>query len=196
MEGRGPSVSGHQGGYAIREIVNAIIYQSRTGCQRDYPPHDLPPRSAAYYCFARWRDDGTDQAIHDLLRWRLFQIEKSFRTARSDLQARPAYHRTRDSIEAHRRSCSLPWPSAGRSSTRPTGPSASSSRPPADRTIEIHAGDHTITAANPLPDDLSKITPRPGARTSLMQSGCGIVALIRSSDEIVRRLPPARTPHR
>jgi hypothetical protein len=30
---------------------------------------DLPPRSAVYYYFARWRDDGTDQAIHDLLRW-------------------------------------------------------------------------------------------------------------------------------
>jgi hypothetical protein len=29
----------------------------------------LPPRSAACYYFARWRDDGTDQAIHDLLRW-------------------------------------------------------------------------------------------------------------------------------
>ena len=64
-----PSVSGHQGGYELREIVNAILYQSRTGCQWDYLPHDLPPRSAAYYYFARWRDDGTDQAIHDLLRW-------------------------------------------------------------------------------------------------------------------------------
>jgi hypothetical protein len=31
----------------------------------------------------------------------LFQIEKSFRIAKSDLQARPIYHRTRDSIEAH-----------------------------------------------------------------------------------------------
>ena len=64
-----PSVSGHQGSYAMREIVNAIFYQGRTGCQRDYLPHDLPPRSAVYYYFARWRDDGTDQAIHDLLRW-------------------------------------------------------------------------------------------------------------------------------
>jgi transposase len=63
------SVSGHQGGYAMREIVNAILYQSRTGCQWEYLPHDLPPRSAAYYYFAKWRDDGTDQAIHDLLRW-------------------------------------------------------------------------------------------------------------------------------
>ncbi|SDQ58301.1 Transposase [Thermostaphylospora chromogena] len=64
-----PSVSGHQGGYDMREIVNAILYQSRTGCQWDYLPHDLPPRSAVYYYFAKWRDDGTDQTIHDLLRW-------------------------------------------------------------------------------------------------------------------------------
>src|SRR2546430_4844163 len=63
------SVSGHQGGYEMREIINAILYQSRTGCQWEYLPHDLPPRSAAYYYFAKWRDDGTDQAIHDLLRW-------------------------------------------------------------------------------------------------------------------------------
>src|SRR5512135_306339 len=60
-----PPVSGHQGGYAMREIVNAIFCQSRTGCQWDY----LPPRSAVYYYFARWRDDGTGQAIHGLLRW-------------------------------------------------------------------------------------------------------------------------------
>jgi transposase len=64
-----PSVSGHQGGYAMREIVNAILYQGRTGCQWDFLPHDLPPRSAVYYYFAKWRDDGTDQTIHDLLRW-------------------------------------------------------------------------------------------------------------------------------
>ena len=28
-------------------------------------------------------------------------LEKSFRMAKSDLQARPVYHRTRDSVEAH-----------------------------------------------------------------------------------------------
>ena len=38
-----PSVSGHQGAYEMREIVNAILYQGRTGCQWDYLPHDLPP---------------------------------------------------------------------------------------------------------------------------------------------------------
>jgi hypothetical protein len=32
---------------------------------------------------------------------RLFEIEKTFRMAKSDLQARPIYHHLRDSIEAH-----------------------------------------------------------------------------------------------
>jgi transposase len=31
----------------------------------------------------------------------LFQIEATFRMAKSDLRARPIYHRKRDSIEAH-----------------------------------------------------------------------------------------------
>ncbi|WP_406190538.1 hypothetical protein OG331_51310 [Streptomyces sp. NBC_01017] len=30
MEARHPSVSGYQGTYAMREIVNAILYQNRT----------------------------------------------------------------------------------------------------------------------------------------------------------------------
>jgi transposase len=67
-KGRHRSVSGHQGAYDMREIVNAILYQGRTGCQWAYLPHDLPPKSATYYYFAAWRDDGTDQVIHELLR--------------------------------------------------------------------------------------------------------------------------------
>lgn len=61
-------VSGRQGAYAMREIVNAILYQGRTGCQWAYLPNGLPPKSATYYYFAAWRDDGTDQVIHELLR--------------------------------------------------------------------------------------------------------------------------------
>ncbi|MGP4104850.1 transposase [Nonomuraea sp. KM90] len=38
-----PSVSGHEGGYELREIVNAIRYQGQTGVQWNYLPHDLPP---------------------------------------------------------------------------------------------------------------------------------------------------------
>lgn len=40
------SVSGHQGAYEMGEIVNAILYRGRTGCQWAYLPHDLPPKSA------------------------------------------------------------------------------------------------------------------------------------------------------
>ncbi|XNR93923.1 transposase [Streptomyces sp. R-74717] len=65
------SVSGHQGNYDMREIVNALLYQSRTGCQWDYLPHDLPPAGAVKYYFYKWRDDGTDQTVHDLLRWQV-----------------------------------------------------------------------------------------------------------------------------
>lgn len=43
---RHPSASGHQGRYELREILNAIFYQNRTGCQWAYLPHDLPPKSA------------------------------------------------------------------------------------------------------------------------------------------------------
>ncbi|MFF2132064.1 IS5 family transposase [Streptomyces olivochromogenes] len=66
-----PSVSGHQGRYEMREIANALLYQSRTGCQWDYQPHDLPPPSAVKYYFYKWRDDGTDEVITDLLRWQV-----------------------------------------------------------------------------------------------------------------------------
>lgn len=68
-----PSPSGHEGHYEMREIVNALFYQNRTGCQWQLLPHDLPPWSAVYYYFRLWRDDGTDQAIHDLLRCQVRQ---------------------------------------------------------------------------------------------------------------------------
>ncbi|GAB1690988.1 hypothetical protein KRM28CT15_27910 [Krasilnikovia sp. M28-CT-15] len=58
----------HQGRYELREIVNAIFFQNRTGCQWAYLPHALPRKSAPYYYFALWRDDRTDQAAHYPLR--------------------------------------------------------------------------------------------------------------------------------
>ncbi|WP_326611281.1 IS5 family transposase [Streptomyces scopuliridis] len=70
-KGAHPSVSGHQGRYEMREIVNALLYQGRTGCQWDLLPHDFPPPGAVKYYFYIWRDDGTDQTIHDLLRWQV-----------------------------------------------------------------------------------------------------------------------------
>lgn len=59
---------GRPRGVDMREVVNAMLYISRTGCQWDMLPHDLPPKSTVYEYFAAWRDDGTWQAIVDALR--------------------------------------------------------------------------------------------------------------------------------
>ncbi len=63
-----PSVSGHQGHYEMREIVNALRYQNRTGCQWELLPHDLPPTGAVRYYFDVWKRDGLDKRINDVLR--------------------------------------------------------------------------------------------------------------------------------
>lgn len=52
----------------MREIVNAILYQGRTGCQWATSRTTCRPRARRYYYFAAWRDDRTDQVIHELLR--------------------------------------------------------------------------------------------------------------------------------
>ena len=87
----------------------------------------------------------------------LFQIEKSFRMAKSDLQARPVYHHLRDSIEAHL-TIVLAALAVSRWIEHATGWSIRRFVKTARRyrTIHIQAGDHVITAADPLPDDLRK----------------------------------------
>ncbi|WP_255324045.1 transposase [Wolbachia endosymbiont of Muscidifurax uniraptor] len=37
------------------EIVNAILYILRTGCQWRYLPHDFPPWKAVHEQFRRWK---------------------------------------------------------------------------------------------------------------------------------------------
>jgi hypothetical protein len=86
---------------------------------------------------------------------RLFEIEKSFRMSKHDLQARPIYHRTRDSIEAHL-SVVFAALAVSRWIEAHTGWSIKKfvRTTRRYRTVEIQAGDHTITAADPLPSDL------------------------------------------
>ncbi len=43
----------------LREVLNTILYLTRSGCQWDMLPHDLLPKSSVYDSFAQWRDDGT-----------------------------------------------------------------------------------------------------------------------------------------
>lgn len=51
-----------------REVINAVLYLNRTGCQWDMLPHDLLPKSTVYEYFAQWRDDGTWAQFVDALR--------------------------------------------------------------------------------------------------------------------------------
>ncbi len=55
----------------MREVVNTLFYQARTGCQWDFLPHDLLPKGTVYDYFAAWHKDGTWQSILDALRGRL-----------------------------------------------------------------------------------------------------------------------------
>jgi putative transposase len=54
--------------YPKREILDAIFYLLRGGCAWRLLPHDFPPWQIVYQYFWRWRNDGTWQLMHDLLR--------------------------------------------------------------------------------------------------------------------------------
>lgn len=52
----------------LREILNALLYLSRTGCQWRMVPHDLPPWETVYYYFSQWRDGGIWERLNRELR--------------------------------------------------------------------------------------------------------------------------------
>ena len=54
-----------------REVVDAIFYVLRTGCQWRYLPEGFPHWNTVYGYFRKWRDDGTWERAADLLRRRL-----------------------------------------------------------------------------------------------------------------------------
>ncbi len=54
--------------HSRREIIDAILYVVRSGCQWRMLPHDLPPWKTVYTYFRNWRLDGTWQRIHQVLR--------------------------------------------------------------------------------------------------------------------------------
>jgi|ERR1051325_10332920 transposase len=68
-------LGGRPAKHARREVVNAILYVVRTGCQWRYLPHDLPPWKTVYTYFRTWRLNGTWKHIHDSLRRQLRRVE-------------------------------------------------------------------------------------------------------------------------
>lgn len=70
-----PKPGGRPAKYDRREIVNAILYLVRTGCQWRMLPHEFPHWKAVYGYFAVWKKDGTLDRLHDELRGDLRRAE-------------------------------------------------------------------------------------------------------------------------
>ena len=54
----------------LRQVVNAIFYLGRTGCQWENLPKDYPNHHSVYYHYSKWRDNGTWRRINEALRHR------------------------------------------------------------------------------------------------------------------------------
>jgi putative transposase len=69
--------------YSLREIINAIFYLIKTGCQWRMLPSSFPNWQIVYYYFSKWKSDGTFERIRCSLvkRYRRRSGKKSQPTA-------------------------------------------------------------------------------------------------------------------
>jgi putative transposase len=54
--------------HTLREIFDALFYLLKTGCQWRMLPLHFPSWKLVYYYFTKWKNDGTIELIHELLR--------------------------------------------------------------------------------------------------------------------------------
>jgi putative transposase len=59
---------GRVGRVSRREILNAIFYVHRTGCQWRFLPRSYPHWKTVYSCFWRWQQSGAWDVVLDTLR--------------------------------------------------------------------------------------------------------------------------------
>lgn len=55
----------------MREVLNAIFYVVKTGCQWGMLPHDFPPKGTVYEYFNTWRKSGVLETMNRALREQL-----------------------------------------------------------------------------------------------------------------------------
>jgi len=58
-----PKKGGRPRLWGLREILNAIFYIEKTGCQWRMLPQGFPPKETVWQQFRRWRDDRTLENI-------------------------------------------------------------------------------------------------------------------------------------
>lgn len=51
----------------FHNVINAIFYLNRTGCQWHYLPKNYPPKSTVHGYYMKWQQDSTWDKIHDTL---------------------------------------------------------------------------------------------------------------------------------
>jgi transposase len=54
-----------------RAVVDAILYQNRTGCQWRLIPHEFPNWHTVRHYYDRWREDGTWERLNEALNVRV-----------------------------------------------------------------------------------------------------------------------------
>lgn len=59
----------------MREVLNAIFYVLKTGCQWDMLPREFPPKGTVYHYFNTWRQSGAWERINAALRERSRQAK-------------------------------------------------------------------------------------------------------------------------
>jgi putative transposase len=63
---------------SLRDVIDAILYLTRSGCQWRLLPRDFPPKSTVWRYYDRWRLDGTWDQVHDALRRKVRTREKPY----------------------------------------------------------------------------------------------------------------------
>lgn len=102
----GPKARGRRREVDLREVLNTIFYQCRTGCAWRYLPHDLQPKSTVWDYFNNWKRDGTWISIMDALR-RMVRVaagrEEDPSAAIIDTQTVATHHQGADSdVDGHK----------------------------------------------------------------------------------------------
>lgn len=58
---------------SLKDVLDAMFYLLKTGCQWRMLPSDFPKWELVYYYFQKWSRDGTLEEIHEVLRKRVRQ---------------------------------------------------------------------------------------------------------------------------
>ena len=63
-----PKQGGRPRSAELREVMNAIFYVLKTGCQWALLPHDFPAKGTVYHYFNTWRKNGLWEQLNHRLR--------------------------------------------------------------------------------------------------------------------------------